>query len=173
MYFYRNFTDLCNYEINRRILMRKIVKILVGIPGSGKSYYAGYLRTDDTIIINADSCRKALYGDENIQGNGSEVFAMVYNMFRTALHDNNVSQIVIDNTNTTYKARKAFYDIISEERKLVDVELVFFYNFQLAYERNYERERIVPIEVMDRMANQFQFPTQEEIYSGYDFKFIK
>ncbi len=43
--------------------------ILIGIPGSGKSYYA---RTLNKPVISLDTIRRELYGDERILGKGSE-----------------------------------------------------------------------------------------------------
>ncbi len=43
--------------------------ILIGIPGSGKSYYAKRLKKP---VISLDGIRKEIYGDERILGKASE-----------------------------------------------------------------------------------------------------
>ena len=53
--------------------------MLVGPPGAGKSTYAGKIIDNErtTKYISSDAIRKELFGDENCQENGSEVFTLM------------------------------------------------------------------------------------------------
>ncbi len=145
--------------------MTKNIVILVGIPGSGKSteYKNRYSDSMKTLYINADSIRKELYGDENIQGDGKVVFSKVFSKFKRGLIDPSVERIVVDNTNVSFKSRKQFYEMI-EDYSDGDyrIDLIFFDNFELAKKRNLSRDRVVPEEVMDRMISNFQGPNSWE-----------
>ena len=72
--------------------------IVVGIPGSGKSTWVQKQLsslTNSYVIINADSVRKELYGDESIQGNPKMVFQILHDRFRRALLNNKIKTIFI------------------------------------------------------------------------------
>jgi len=150
--------------------MSKSIILLVGIPGSGKSTYIKDNFSNekgDLVIINADSIRKKFYGDENIQGDGKKVFNEVYRTFKEALLYDSIQRIVVDNTNTTFKTRKNYYQLIKENYSSDDytIELIFFTNFEQAKERNKNRDRVVPDEVMDRMVSQFELANEWEKYN--------
>ena len=63
--------------------------LLVGIPGSGKTTYSKeYIeRSPNTFHLSSDAIRKELYGDENIQGNPGEVFALMQKRAVEALNN--------------------------------------------------------------------------------------
>jgi len=150
--------------------MKRII-LLVGIPGAGKSTYVKQLTNtpEVTAYINADSVRKQLYGDENIQGNGKEVFDVVYQNFINDLKDHTIQRIIIDNTNISFKTRKNYYQLIKEHYPYEDykIDLIFFTNFEKAIERNKSRKRVVPDEVMERMISNFEGPNEWEKYNCY------
>jgi len=150
----------------------KNITLMIGIPGSGKStYFMNNIKPIDSLdcsvaYINADRIRAKMYGDENIQGDGAKVFAEVYFNFKEALQNDEIKQIVVDNTNTTFKTRKNYYKLIKEYcQDDYKIELVFFTNFNQACERNKNRERIVPDNVMNRMIAQFELANEWERYN--------
>ena len=56
------------------------LKIIIGLPGSGKSTYCkDYVNVHKGVHISSDEIRKELYGDENIQGDPQEVFTLMNN----------------------------------------------------------------------------------------------
>ena len=60
--------------------MAKLV-VMVGLPGSGKSYYANKLYQEavsPTVILSSDDYRKRLFGDENDQEHNDQVFKALY-----------------------------------------------------------------------------------------------
>ena len=129
---------------------------MVGIPGSGKSTIANQI--PNAIIISSDAIRKELYGAEEIQGNGKQVFDLVYKRIGEELakgHD-----VVFDATNLTPKARNAVFRFTAEH-------IAVFVNTPLdvCLKRNAARERKVPEKVIYRMYHNLTCPNKIEGFS--------
>jgi predicted kinase len=145
----------------------KRVYIAVGVPGCGKSTYFrlnGMMTGGDNVYISANSIRRELYGDEEIQGDGKEVFTLLKGRYKEALLDDSVTRIVIDNTSMSYKARKDYYDIAAQVKAEAKFIIVFFnVSIETAHIRNLMRERQVPAHIIDRMYSQIEGPTESEL----------
>lgn len=144
-------------------MIKPILYMMIGVPGSGKTTYAQtYLQNDDTIIVNSDKIREELYGDEMVQKDPKKVFEILYARARHLLQ--NGKNVVIDATNTSRKYRKVtlanFTDIECEKiAVLVDTPIEMCYKFD---ER---RERHVSRRVIDRYAREMEKPMLDE---GFD-----
>ena len=141
-----------------------ILIVMCGLPSSGKSTYANYLtESGHFACVSTDQVRKELYGDENIQGNGKEVFATAFKHLRTYGQFKN--NCVFDATNITPRARRK---VIQECRKYYDLIICKYIDTPLdvCLQRNSQRERVVPKEVILRMYNNFTMPSREE---GFDY----
>lgn len=139
--------------------MRKVI-MLIGAPGSGKSTLAQRLETLGFKRLNADKIREELYGDEAIQGD----FFAVWGLFNKRLEDTlffEECNIVIDNTNTRARDRRAIthsVQLLSDaeiETWLLDVPL------EICYSRNQKRDRHTPEEVIKSMHNRIETNKQE------------
>lgn len=151
--------------------------MLVGLPGSGKTYYANNCisKKENTTILSSDEIRKVLLGSEDAQWGNSIVFDA---MNRAAIE--NLKQgrdVIYDATNINSKRRMVLLEQIKKEVK----EDVFFKATILAtpYEicvgRQQKRERKVPEEIINRMIKNFEIPYYEEgwnaiitIYSNFN-----
>lgn len=134
--------------------------ILCGIPGSGKSTYAkDYVeRNQNTIHLSSDMTRRELYGDENIQGNPGEVFALMQKRAIESL--NNGNDVLYDATNITRKDRSG---IIGVCPKFAKIEChIIWAPIEVCIERDVKRDRTVGKEVIDRMLKRFQAPFFDE-----------
>lgn len=140
---------------------RPTLIILCGIPGSGKSTYAiGYMINypEQTIYLSSDAIRKELYGDESIQGNPAEVFALMQKRAFEALNEG--YDVLYDATNMTRKDRASIIGICP---KFAKIEChVIWAPIETCIERDAARERTVGKEVIDRMLKRFQAPFVDE-----------
>ena len=84
--------------------------MLVGLPGSGKSYIAHKLSKMDYNIHSSDDIREELSGDINNQEINQKVFNILHNRVKEDLRAN--KNCVYDATNISYKRRKAFLEEI-------------------------------------------------------------
>ena len=128
--------------------------LLVGIPGSGKTTYAGkYIKENyNTIHLSSDLIRKELWGSEATQGDNNEVFSLMQSRAIDAL--NNGQSVVYDATNITRKDRSY---IIALCPKFVKIEChIIWAPIDTCIERDTARDRTVGKEVIDRMLKRFQ-----------------
>lgn len=134
--------------------------LLVGIPGSGKTSYAEeYIKKHrNTVHLSSDAIRKELYGNENIQGNPEEVFALLQK--RTIECLKNGKDVVYDATNVTRKNRASIINICP---KYVKIECyIIWASIEECIKRDAKRERTVGKEVIDKMLKRFQAPFYDE-----------
>ena len=140
-----------------------IFHMLVGLPGSGKTYYVNkHLKRENTTILSSDEIRKVLLGSEDAQWDNSIVFdAMNYAAIENLRQGRNV---IYDATNINSKRRIALLEQIKKEVK----EDVFFVvtilatPYEICIERQQKRERKVSEEVINRMIKNFEVPYYEE-----------
>lgn len=143
---------------------KNVLIVLCGLPASGKSTYAEMLAESGVFQrVCPDLIRKELYGDENIQGNGKEIFGIALERLKQfGLCGNNV---VFDATN-----------INADRRTKLVKQMCFYFGtlickfiytpLDLCLFRNRQRERQVPEDVIQRMHDNFDFPTTNE---GWDY----
>ena len=143
-----------------------IVKMLVGLPASGKSTYAGKYARIGWRIISSDSIREELFGDASIQKEPSKVFARM--LERLEISMNNNENIIIDATNLTVKNRAFFLQTIANYSYTV-VAIIFNTPLEECKKRNSERKRQVPIEVIEHMAKKIELPSKNEGFEIIDF----
>ena len=139
---------------------RPTLIILCGIPGSGKTTYSkNYIeRNKNTVHLSSDAIRKELYGDENIQGNPSDVFSLMQQRAIEAL--NNGQDVIYDSTAMTRKDRQG---IISVCPRLAKIEChIIWAPIETCIERDATRNRTVGKDVINKMLKRFQAPYYDE-----------
>jgi len=132
--------------------MNKII-MLIGAPASGKSTYAQKLAAEyNAVILSTDKIRAALYGKESIQGNWSDIEAILYKDIKNAIKAN--KNIILDSTHYKKEFRAK---IIKNFSKCSEFSAYFFnYPFALIYSRNKHRPRRVPFEVLTAMYKELR-----------------
>lgn len=135
-----------------------IFTMAVGLPGSGKSFYSSLL--SDTIIFSSDLLRKELWGSEEMQGDNNLIFTTLQNRIISSLKNGN--DCFLDATNLNSKKRKNF---LKQLPTCVKEVFVFATPLDVCLRNNKMRERHVPVEVIERMYREFQFPLWGE---GWD-----
>ena len=145
-------------------MSKNVLIVMCGLPASGKSTYAEWLASNAHFYrVCPDLIRKDLYGDENIQGDGKQVFSIAHYQMREI--GSVGGNVVFDATNTNAKRRK---ELVKKMRPYFDVIILKWFNtpINVCFERNAQRERQVPEEVIRHMAqNFFNKPTIDE---GFD-----
>ncbi|MGG6268223.1 AAA family ATPase [Leptolyngbya sp. AN03gr2] len=127
--------------------------LLIGLPGSGKSTFARSL--SHSRIISTDAIRAQLFGAEAIQGSWLNIWLEVRSQFDQAVEaigKNEIEFAIYDATNAVRKQRRA---AIALARKCGFTEIIGVWinpSIEVCLERNKLRSRVVPEEVIYRMA---------------------
>lgn len=132
--------------------------VMCGCPGSGKSTYAKE-HFPKAVYACADDVRECLYGNAAIQGNPKEVFEVMGEGVKAFLAAG--QDVVYDTTAVTSKLRRQII------KKFNVPTVCIFMNTPVeeCKKRNAARSRVVPEEVIDRMARKLTVPTLEEGFS--------
>lgn len=162
-----NLEDALVYE-DENINKRPVLFMMVGLPGSGKSFIASSLfvkrngEYSKPITHSSDVLRKELYGDENDQSNNQKLF---YKLHRNIKNDLLAGvDVVYDATNIKKKRRVAFLKELSKI-DCYKVCVCVLTPYSLVLRQNAMREREVPSHVIRRMYLNWCPPALDE---GFD-----
>lgn len=131
-----------------------ISHFLIGIPASGKSTFARWLQTETQghiQIICPDSIRAHLYGDETIQGQWSDIAAVIERQIQRAIATQ--TPIIYDATNFHHTWRREF---LEKYHYLNWVGWYLQIPFEECLQRNQNRTRQVPPKIMQWMWQELQ-----------------
>ncbi|MBE9010497.1 AAA family ATPase [Pseudanabaenaceae cyanobacterium LEGE 13415] len=126
---------------------------MIGLPGSGKSTFARSLF--NARIISTDEIRAQLFGEEAVQGSWLKIWLEVRSQFEQAvkaIENNEIKFAIYDATNAVRKQRRA---AIALARKCGFTHITGVWinaPIEICLERNKARSRVVPEEVIQRMA---------------------
>ena len=141
--------------------------MMVGLPGSGKSLFANeFAKTINAIVISSDAIRKELFGSEETQGDPKYVFEVMNKRTVDALKSG--KNVIYDATNCSDKNRKNILQSISKFN-CTKTAIVMATPIEQCKCNNLNRERKVPVNVIDNMYRNFHFPMYQE---GFDNIFI-
>lgn len=125
------------------------VILLVGVPGSGKSTLAAKLSKKGFVILNADTIREEVWGDAAEQKDPDKIFGILYERLEGLLKQD--KDVVVDNTNLSYKLRKQITDR-ARKAGYSDIQLwLLDVPLEICLERNQKRTRSVPEDVVANM----------------------
>ncbi|WP_460289686.1 AAA family ATPase [Clostridium sp. CTA-6] len=142
--------------------MNKLI-MMVGLPASGKSYYADKIaKKENAIIISSDNLRKELFNDIDDQKHNTEIFKELHKRVKENLKQEN--NIVIDATNINHKRRKALLDELKRFDCFKECYLIAT-PYEKCLKQNKQRERQIPEHVIKRMYKNIVIP---QYYEGWN-----
>jgi len=132
--------------------------LMIGLPGSGKSFQAKMIaKKERAVIVSTDEIRRELFGDETIQKNTNHVFFEVYSRMEKAFEEG--KNVILDATNAEREKR------INVLKKFPDTKKIAVYidtPFELCLERNNERKRSLDHPVMEKIRKKLEIPFLSE-----------
>lgn len=143
-----------------------IVLISIGLPGSGKSTLLKPLAAElDAAYVNRDDTREELLGDPTDHTKEQAVTVRIENNVRRAIRQRR--HVIIDATNNNPRSR---IDWIKFTRKLGAEKIIGLYvntDALTSLQRNKDRSRTVPDDVMERMHSRLML-NPPNLTEGFD-----
>lgn len=144
------------------MIMTKFI-CCIGLPASGKSEQAKKLATEyNAEIFSSDSLREEMFGDVNHQADNDALFKELHKRIRECLTSG--KSAIMDATNINYKKRIEFLKYLSKI-PCEKIAVLMATPYEVCLERNAQRERKVPEQVIKRMYLNFNIPFW---YEGWD-----
>jgi predicted kinase len=134
-----------------------IVVLAIGLPGSGKS---SWFKRHNVVPLSSDMVRSLLFDDIREQRFQDLVFSNLRSMLKARLIAKRPMNYV-DATNLTPQERQHWIKLAKDYN--YEVHAVFFdVPLEVCVERHQRRDRVVPEDVMRRMAAKFKAPSFAE-----------
>jgi predicted kinase len=134
-----------------------IVVLAIGLPGSGKS---SWFKRHNVVPLSSDMVRSLLFDDVREQRFQDLVFSNLRSMLKARLIAKRPMNYV-DATNLTPQERQHWIKLAKDYN--YEVHAVFFdVPLEVCLERHQRRDRVVPEDVMRRMAAKFKAPSFAE-----------
>ena len=134
-----------------------VVVLAIGLPGSGKS---SWFKRHNVVPLSSDMVRSLLFDDVREQRFQDLVFSNLRSMLKARLIAKRPMNYV-DATNLTPQERQHWIKLAKDYQ--YEVHAVFFdVPLDVCIERHQRRDRVVPEDVMRRMAAKLKPPTFEE-----------
>ncbi len=137
-----------------------IVVLAIGLPGSGKSTW---FKRHNIVPLSSDMVRSLLFDDVREQRFQDLVFSNLRSMLKARLIAKRPMNYV-DATNLTPQERAHWIKLAKDYK--YEVQAVFFdVPLEVCVERHQRRDRVVPEDVMRRMAAKLKPPSFQEGFS--------
>jgi len=134
-----------------------VVVLAIGLPGSGKS---SWFKRHNVVPLSSDMVRAVLFDDVREQRFQDLVFSNLRSMLKARLIAKRPMNYV-DATNLTPQERQHWIKLAKDYQ--YEVHAVFFdVPLEVCVERHQRRDRVVPEDVMRRMAAKLKPPAFEE-----------
>lgn len=148
-------------------MKQKIVYILRGIPGCGKSTFAASLCSENSIVVSADNFFIDNYSGEykfDVRQIAAAHNACM-NEFIKAIYKYDIDTIIVDNTNICYYEIINYYSLAKANGFSVNIHCFVaekISDIKKCIERNTHN---VPVETISSMALNHEYQKFKDIYS--------
>lgn len=140
-----------------QVTPKGVVILAIGLPGSGKS---SWFKRHNVVPLSSDLVRSLLFDDVREQRFQDLVFSNLRSMLKARLIAKRPMNYV-DATNLTPQERQHWIKLAKDYQ--YEVHAVFFdVPLEVCIERHERRDRVVPEDVMRRMAAKLKPPAFEE-----------
>lgn len=139
--------------------MKQTLIILMGLPGSGKSYVASHLQQKyNFIVLSGEDTAIELFGTEKLSG---QQYAQVYKTVRQKASEllQHGSLVVIDGTNLKKQFRQQIYDEIKCDQTIL---ICLKTDDKIAMDRISKRNNSCSSETYQAFKDQIEEPSTEE-----------
>lgn len=135
----------------------------IGLPASGKSEQAKKLAAEyNAEIFSSDELRVEMFGDVNHQEDNNALFNELHKRIRECLASG--KSAIYDACNINYKRRMEFLKSLNKI-SCEKIAVIMATPYEVCLERNAQRERNVPENVIKRMYMNFWVPAE---YEGFN-----
>ncbi|EGT0013077.1 ATP-binding protein [Clostridium perfringens] len=148
------------------------IKILIGLPGAGKSTYCKTVKNKQDVILATDDIREELFGETFSDRIKDEVFKELINISIRVLQKN--KNLIID---TTFLNEKDYRNIFLREVSAVNKNLIkkaicFNTNIEKCIDRDKlrEKKRFVGETIIYELSKHLVWPNNSENFD--EIKFI-
>ena len=144
--------------------------VLVGLSYSGKStvceFFKRYYKMNELpmCVVCPDDIREELLGDASDQSNGKMIFETAYERVDKALNSS-LNTVFFDATSLTPARRKPLIEIAKKHRTPCYAVVMPDFTEEELTARVENRERKVPLEIVEKQRQKFILPTRAE---GFD-----
>ena len=140
-----------------------IFVMVSGVPYSGKSTYSNKLKSEGFKVHSSDDIREELFGNVvTTKEQNKEVFKTLHKRIKEDLSKG--LDVCYDATNISYKRRMGFLQEIKKYNPYTKCVFMAIPR-DVLLERRRHRDRIVPVDVIDKMLKTIYIP---QYYEGWD-----
>jgi predicted kinase len=141
----------------------KKLKMLVGLPRSGKSTWAENNKVDTDVVISADRLRRLIHGKRFDANEEAYVWQVREYILKTILDQGH--DIIIDETNLTKKRRQKTLRLAKEKGYHIQAYVFYGIPIEELHRRAIETDQENLIHIIDLMSESYVLPSYEE---GFD-----
>ena len=134
------------------------IRIMVGVPGSGKDYFIDHYKEQDDVVVSSDGIREEL-GDVNDQSKNKLVFTIFYERIEQAMKDG--KNVWVNATNVT-KVNREKSIALGKQYGYEIQALVMNTSVDLCIKNDAARDRTVGEDVIRKFERRFEMPTIDE-----------
>lgn len=144
--------------------------VMCGISGSGKSTKAKELASKyNALVVSTDEIRARVFKNVNDQKHNKKVFQIAYETINILIE--NSINVIFDATNIKYSSIKELKKNIKHWNDIDKILYIIDTPLDKAIEQNNSRDRVVPIDVINRQANTFKSNKEKIVQEFADVRF--